>query len=103
MHTIHIAVRGTSSSFRRFGAGPRHVIWLDIMRSAYDDHRAAMRRKEETFFTKHAGDNPTEFFADATESFYCSPIELGAEYPDIYEMLQAYFRVDPAAWFAVQP
>lgn len=77
--------------------------WRYVMQTAFDNHRAAMRRKEETFFTEHAGDNETEFFADATEAFYCCPADLRAEYPDMYTLLQAYFRVDPSTWFPDHP
>ena len=36
----------------------------------------ALERGEETFFSEHAGENETEFFADATEAFYCVPADL---------------------------
>jgi MtfA peptidase len=73
--------------------------WRYVMQVAYNDHRAAQRRKEATFLTEHAGDNETEFFADATEAFYCCPADLRNEYPDVYTLLVGYFRVDPIKWF----
>ena len=73
--------------------------WRNVMQAAYDEHRAAQRRKEETFFTDHAGENETEFFADATETFYCCPVDLLDDYPDVYMLLAGYFRVDPVKWF----
>jgi len=73
--------------------------WHDVMQAAFDDHRAALGRGEETFFTEHAGENETEFFADAAETFYCCPADLRAECPDVYALLAGYFRVDPVKWF----
>ncbi len=74
--------------------------WRYVMTVAFNDHRRALKRGGETFFTEHAGENETEFFADATEAFYCNPIELREEYPFVYDLLKAYFRVDPAEWFS---
>ena len=73
--------------------------WRYVMQVAFNEHREAQRRKEETFFTDHAGDNETEFFADATEAFYCCPADLREEYPDLYLLLAGYFQVDPVNWF----
>jgi Mlc titration factor MtfA (ptsG expression regulator) len=73
--------------------------WRAVMQAALDDHRASLDRGEETFFTEHAGENETEFFADATETFYCCPADLREQYPDVYALLAAYYRVDPVTWF----
>jgi Mlc titration factor MtfA (ptsG expression regulator) len=73
--------------------------WKGVMQAAFDAHRAALDRGEETFFTEHAAEDETEFFADATEAFYCQPANMREEYPEVYELLQAYYRVDPLKWF----
>ncbi len=77
--------------------------WRDVMQAAFDAHRAALDRGEETFFTEHAADDETEFFADATEAFYCQPAAMRAEYPGVYELLEGYYRVDPLKWFPESP
>jgi Mlc titration factor MtfA (ptsG expression regulator) len=58
---------------------------------------------EEPFFTEHAAENETEFYADATEAFYCKPHDLRADFPAVYEVLAAYYKVDPARWFPEPP
>src|SRR5262249_46038574 len=73
--------------------------WQIVWQGAFNDHPAALDRDEETFFTEHAGDNEKEFFADATEAFYCCPADLREGYPEIFELLGSYFRVDPLRWF----
>ena len=66
------------------------------MAVAFADHRRAIREgREGTFFTPHAADNEAEFFADATEAFYCRPHDLKALHPEMYGLLAAYYRVDP--------
>ncbi len=45
----------------------------------------------------YAGVNPGEFFAVATEVFFDNPLALRSEHPDLYEVLQAFYRQDPAS------
>jgi len=73
--------------------------WHTVMQAAYDRHRMMLDQGADTFFTPHAGDDETEFFADATEAFYCRPADLQDEEPGVYSLLEAYYRVDPRAWF----
>lgn len=76
--------------------------WKYVMTVAFEDHKRATQRGDpETFFTEHAAENETEFFADASEAFYCRPHDMRAMYPEIYRLLAAYYRVDPARWFPV--
>ncbi|HRW37975.1 MAG: zinc-dependent peptidase [Acidimicrobiales bacterium] len=37
-----------------------------------------------------------EFFAVATEAFFCRPAKLREHHPDLYEVFAAYYRQDPA-------
>lgn len=75
--------------------------WRYVMTVAFEDHRRAVRKgEEETFFSEQAADNETEFFADATEAFFCQPVDMTELYPEVYRLFAAYYRVDPAKWFA---
>lgn len=77
--------------------------WKYVMTVAFEDHRRAIRRgDEDTFFTEQAADDETEFFADASEAFFCRPVDLKEMYPEVYGLLGAYYRVDPEKWFAQQ-
>jgi Mlc titration factor MtfA (ptsG expression regulator) len=61
------------------------------------DDRARRRR---TVLRKYGATNPAEFFAVATEAFFEKPRELLARHPEMYELLAAYYRQDPAARLA---
>ncbi|HVL14328.1 MAG TPA: M90 family metallopeptidase [Gemmata sp.] len=74
--------------------------WKYVMAVAFEDHRRAIREGRDALFTPHAADNEAEFFADATEAFYCRAEDLKEFHPEVYRLLAAYYRVDPAAWFA---
>lgn len=74
--------------------------WRYVMTITFEDHRQAIRRgDDETFFSEQAADDPTEFFADASEAFFCRPADMQDLYPEVYRLLAAYYRVDPARWF----
>lgn len=72
--------------------------WHYVMTVGFEDHRRAIKEKTETFFTPHAADSPAEFFADATEAFYCRPRQLRKLHRELYDLFAAYYRVDPAGW-----
>ena len=86
---------GISAGAPDLGDRAREGRWKYVMTVAFEDHRRALRDRRGTFFTPHAGDSPAEFFADATEAFYCRPHDLKNLHPEMYELLAAYFRVDP--------
>ncbi len=74
--------------------------WMKAMSAAYIFDKAALDRGDETFFTEHAGENETEFFADAAEAFFCSPVALKEEFSDVYAVFAEYFKLDPVRWFS---
>lgn len=73
--------------------------WGPVMTAAFKQHRQLVERGEETFFEEQAAENETEFFADASEAFFCSPADFLAGYPEVYALLRDYYRVDPLKWF----
>jgi MtfA peptidase len=48
-------------------------------------------------FDSYAAIDPAEFFAVATEVFFDLPIEFEAQRPELYGVLRAFYRQDPAA------
>jgi Mlc titration factor MtfA (ptsG expression regulator) len=73
--------------------------WKYAMTVAFQDHRRAVStNRTDLLFTPHAADDEAEFFADLTEAFYCRPRDLQAMFPELYQLLAAYYRIDPATW-----
>jgi Mlc titration factor MtfA (ptsG expression regulator) len=91
---------GASTGAPPLDSPAREARWRYVMAVAFADHRRAIREGGETIFTPHAAENEAEFFADLTEAFYCRPHDLKARRAELYELLAAYYRVDPGAWFA---
>lgn len=51
-----------------------------------------------TVLDPYGAEDPAEFFAVATESFFEIPADLRAAHPALYDALRRYYRQDPAAW-----
>jgi MtfA peptidase len=46
----------------------------------------------------YATTNPAEFFAVATETFFCRPASLHEQHRQVYELLGRFYRLDPVSW-----
>jgi Mlc titration factor MtfA (ptsG expression regulator) len=71
--------------------------WHDVCERVFLDLRARAERGEPTFIDEYGAVNEAEFFAVATEHFFEKPRELRSAEPDLYEVLSAFYRQDPAA------
>jgi Mlc titration factor MtfA (ptsG expression regulator) len=91
---------GISGGAPHLGHPELEARWKYAMSVAFEDHRRAMRTHAgETFFSEHASDNELEFFAEATEAFFCCPHALNDLLPEIYKLFAIYHRLEPLRWF----
>lgn len=94
-------VDGVSLGTPVLGDAALETRWKYVWSVAFNDHRRAIREERDgLFFTPHAADSEAEFFADATETFYCRPHDLKELHSEMYDLLAAYYRVNPCAWFS---
>jgi Mlc titration factor MtfA (ptsG expression regulator) len=71
--------------------------WASAFGAAYEDMRARLARGEHTLIDPYAAEDPSEFFAVASEAFFEEPLEIRAGYPAVYGQLARFYRQDPAA------
>ena len=73
--------------------------WERTLMAAYEDFcrrvDEAEARGEETLFDPYAAENPGEFFAVMSETFFETPAVLHEEYPSLYEQFLHFYRQDP--------
>ena len=83
---------GSTDGTPPLGGREHQQRWADVMQVAYQrvEHGASVLRG-------YAATNPAEFFAVATEAFFCQPDELRLHEPVVYSALRAFYRQDPAA------
>jgi len=72
--------------------------WPAAMSAAFERLTTAVDRRQETVLDPYGAEDPAEFFAVATETFFLNPTGLLAERPDLYRLLRDFYRQDPARW-----
>jgi Mlc titration factor MtfA (ptsG expression regulator) len=76
--------------------------WQEVLTAEYNRLRREIRRGRATFLGDYAATNKTEFFATASERFFTQPAKLRHYHPQLYQMLNVAYAVNPAKWFARQ-
>jgi Mlc titration factor MtfA (ptsG expression regulator) len=71
--------------------------WRADFAAAREDLARRERRGEEPPIDPYAAEDEAEGFAVLTETFFCAPWLLEAEYPRVYAQLRAFYRQDPLA------
>lgn len=69
--------------------------WITVCTREY--RRLRRRPEPDPVLRAYAGTNPAEFFAVATEAFFDQPVVLQEHKPELYGVLQRFYRQDPAA------
>jgi MtfA peptidase len=67
--------------------------WVDVCTEVYEALREGLDRPP---LQPYGATNTAEFFAVATEAFFDVPEALERNEPDLYSVLQGYYRQDPA-------
>ena len=72
--------------------------WSLVFNQAFRRFQRKLEKGRRTVIDPYGATNPAEFFAVATETFYEKPKQLSEHYPEVYEQLKRYYRVDPVKW-----
>lgn len=72
--------------------------WSTVFHAAYAHLQAQVRHGVDGLLDPYGAQSPGEFFAVVSEVFFEQPRALSVEYPALYQELQGYYKLDPAAW-----
>jgi Mlc titration factor MtfA (ptsG expression regulator) len=72
-----------------------YKVWSKVMSAEYLQLCDRVEQGKKTVMDGYGATNPAEFFAVATETFFEKPNPLSQKHPDLYELLQRYYRLDP--------
>jgi len=75
---------------------PRYRRWIEVMTAEFDALRACDESGLPTVLDPYGATDEAEFFAVATEAFFERSALLRDRHPALYEVLQDYYRQDPA-------
>ncbi|HEB90992.1 MAG TPA: zinc-dependent peptidase [Deltaproteobacteria bacterium] len=71
--------------------------WAEVCSREYLALRDRVARGKPSLLDAYGATNEAEFFAVATEEFFDRPVPLRTRHPQLYEVLQGFYRQDPAA------
>ncbi len=72
--------------------------WQAVMTAEFHRLQQDVRHHQWSVIDPYGSENPAEFFAVATESFFESPVALRDEHRRLYNLLRDYYRQDPVEW-----
>jgi MtfA peptidase len=72
--------------------------WHDVLHREYQALCDAVDRGEDTLIDPYGAEDPAEFFAVATETFFELPQALLEHHPALYTTLKNFYALDPARW-----
>jgi len=94
-------LNGEANGVPPLPAGLTRQAWEETLLAAYDDFcarvDAAEERSEDIELDPYATENPGEFFAVMSETFFEAPDVLRETYPVLYAQLSLSYRQDPAS------
>lgn len=72
--------------------------WAAAFQPAFEILQKRVNAGKRTVIDAYGAENPAEFFAVATETFFEKPDQLHERYPEIYEQLVQYYGLNPREW-----
>ena len=72
--------------------------WQAVMAQGFADLQHEAQNDIQGLLNHYGAQDPAEFFAVVSEAFFEQGAALGSHYPAVYAELQAYYKVNPAAW-----
>ena len=76
--------------------------WEELFKREYPRIKAAYKAGRAHVIDEYALSDEAEFFTCATESFFERPKELKKYNPEIYDILQDYYGLDPLPWSSAE-
>jgi Mlc titration factor MtfA (ptsG expression regulator) len=90
-------VDGDADGTPPLGSRAERERWREVCERVFLGLRARSERGERSFIDQYGATDEAEFFAVVTEHFFDQPTALQREEPDLYEVLRAFYRQDPAS------
>ena len=87
---------GAMDGFPKLGSREARDAWRAAFTEAFERFDANRRSVVDAY----GAEDPAEFFAVVTESFFERPLALRREQPALYDVLARYYCVDPVSWDA---
>jgi Mlc titration factor MtfA (ptsG expression regulator) len=91
-------LNGPADGYPPLHYGMPVAAWSTALSTAYEQLLRRVDHHHRTGLDPYAADSPAEFFAVASEYFFCAPEILHTEFAAVYEQLSLYYRQNPLLW-----
>ena len=72
--------------------------WARIMKPEFDRLVKRSQKNKRSVMDHYGAENPAEFFAVVTETFYEKPTQLKRNHQELYDLFKKYYGVNPVEW-----
>ena len=72
--------------------------WSKVMMKEYQQLCDDVEQGRKTVMYNYGATRPAEFFSVATETFFEKPQQLFNKHPELYQLFQNYYQLDPIQW-----
>lgn len=73
--------------------------WASIMTKHYEELSRTAKLGLPTLLDVYGTENEAEFFAVCTECFFDRPVDMQIQHPDLYDVMDEFYCVNPSEWF----
>ena len=87
---------GSTDGTPVLGSGAEVRAWATVFEEELETLRRAADAGEATLLDPYGAEDPAEFFAVATETFFERAAELRHQHPRLYDELRRFYRQEPA-------
>ncbi len=88
-------LNGAANGMPPLHADMSRAAWTEVLSAAYEDLCARLERHQHVAIDPYAAEDPAEFFAVMSETFFESPRVLDEHYPQVYRQFSLFYRQDP--------
>lgn len=96
-------LNGDANGFPPLHADMNGHEWARDFQVAYDRFRAELETSHGNTIDPYASEDPAEFFAVASETFFTVPDLIYREFPAVYAQLRRFYRQDPCRLMSRKP
>jgi MtfA peptidase len=89
---------GSTDGTPLLDSGAQARAWAEVFGVELEALRRAADAGDPTLLDPYGAEDPAEFFAVATETFFECGAALSERHPGLYGELRKFYRQDPAAW-----
>ena len=89
---------GTADGAPLLAGASSYRSWAAALSGEYRVLQRKARRGRRSLMDHYGATNPAEFFAVATETFFEKPTRMAEHHTELFEVLEAYYGVDPRDW-----